>query len=643
MTYTIIGVIGHVNHGKTTLVRVLTGTDTDTLPEEKLRGITIDIGFASFTRGDHRFALIDAPGHQRYIGNLLVGVSSIDIGLLVVACDQGIQEQTLEHAAIIKAIGVSQLIVALTRTDLVDSQCIDTVSDEIELFLGDMGFNEIPIVPISSISGKGIARLVCLLCSYADQRAASGLQSVPVAETEFRMPIDRVFHVEGRGLVVAGTIWNGKVTIGDTLERAGTSDLFRVREIESHGARVESSYPGIRTAMNLVGSSATSISRGNELISPGYLTPAEQLIVDFEMFAGTKDVRCPCSVQMNTATQAVSVKLLAEGGLQSGCRSVVIVRPKQPVVARFLQPCLFRRDYPIGSFASGRILAGTDKRSFKRERLVELGKSLQHASPSERIVAWTAFKREMILDSRWCWTQLGIEADRLPGIVESLANKHLLRLENTLVSLQALGSAKQLILQTMEQRAGSAEHAWLAKTSLIEQCRAAGSARLLRWVLEDLITEGRLVSINGMVAIAHQQTAFTRKQRNTLEQIVSIYADNRSPPSLKELAAHLSISLDTATSLSRFAVHQRLLLDLGQGLLVSAQVFEVLLQELSTLLAQQPQVSVSTIRDFWGVTRKHAVPLLEYCDRLNLTVRHDNLRSAGTVLSLHHGELIEEP
>ena len=239
MTYTIVGITGHIDHGKTTLVRALTGVDTDTHPEEKRRGITIDLGFASFQESGHRFALIDAPGHQKYIGNLLAGVSAIDIGLLVVAADQGIQQQTLEHAAVVKALGVRHLLVAISRIDLVNAAAVAELSEELELFLHDVGFEEIPIVPVCAPSGVGMDTLRALMIKYAERASVSIADRA--VQAAFRMPVDRVFSVAGRGLVVAGTIWTGQARVGDMLELAGTDQRWRIREIEVHGEIVESS------------------------------------------------------------------------------------------------------------------------------------------------------------------------------------------------------------------------------------------------------------------------------------------------------------------------------------------------------------------------------------------------------------------
>src|SRR6056297_3478206 len=261
MSYTIVGVIGHIDHGKTSLVAALSGIDTDTHPEEKRRGITIDLGFAAFTADSHRFALIDAPGHQKYIGNLLAGVAKVDGGLLVVACDQGIQTQTLEHAAILQSLGVRRLIVAISRIDLADDAAQAELSEELDWFLSEYGFSDVPRIPVSAVTGEGIESLRKQLRVFAaSPRSESHLP--------FRMPIDRVFTIEGRGCVIAGTPWSGSLQIGDHATIVRTGQDVRIRELESHGQNLPRTESGVRTAMNVVGTSASEIVRGDELVEP---------------------------------------------------------------------------------------------------------------------------------------------------------------------------------------------------------------------------------------------------------------------------------------------------------------------------------------------------------------------------------------
>ncbi len=227
--YRTIGVTGHIDHGKTSLVRALTGVDTDTHPEEKRRGITIDLGFASFQYGEYQFALIDAPGHQKYIGNLLAGVAGVDLGLLIVACDQGLQDQTIEHAFILRMLAVTDVVVVLTRRDLVDAAREREVREEVELLTEDLGFRDVSVLAVSSLTGDGLDVLKATLCDRASR------QTTPATGPWFRMPIDRILNMPGRGCVLGGTVWSGAVTVGDSLELASTGVQVRVRDLQRHG------------------------------------------------------------------------------------------------------------------------------------------------------------------------------------------------------------------------------------------------------------------------------------------------------------------------------------------------------------------------------------------------------------------------
>ena len=329
MTYTIVGVIGHIDHGKTSLVAALTGVDTDTHPDEKRRGITIDLGFASFREGEHTFAMVDAPGHQKYIGNLLAGVSGIDVGLLVVACDQGIQAQTLEHAAVLQSLGVEKLIAVISRIDLSDDATREELSEELDVFLADFGFEEIPKAAVSSVTGQGMDELKSLLIDHARSADRSGF-------SQFRLPIDRVFTIEGRGCVVAGTPWSGSVSIGDHVQLARTGEVARVRELETHGESVNQSRVGWRTAMNLVGFSSSDIARGDELVAEGTHTPKTRFVAELAMFRDAPDLRPPTTVHLHTATTAVTARITGVKRVSGGDSAVVVIDTETPIVTSYL-------------------------------------------------------------------------------------------------------------------------------------------------------------------------------------------------------------------------------------------------------------------------------------------------------------------
>lgn len=628
MSYTIVGVIGHIDHGKTSLVAALTGVDTDTHPEEKRRGITIDLGFASFREGDRQFALIDAPGHQKYIGNLLAGVSGIDVGLLVVACDQGIQEQTLEHASILQTLGVERLIVAMSRIDLADEAAQNELADELDLFLDDCGFRDVPKIRLSSVTGEGMQDLKTKLYEYAD--------AVPAREVSqfFRMPVDRVFSMPGRGCVIAGTVWSGTLKTGDNLQLAHSGTSVRVREIEVHGTEVDTSKVGHRTALNVTGVSASEVHRGDELIQPDAFSTARHLLFEVRMFADTPELKCPATVQLHVAATACSARITGVRKLSPGTSAVVVVETDTPVVATHGQRCLFRLPYPVGTIAGGTVLATIDGHVKRARKLIELGEQLAMLDPAERLVEWVDFLGLVQPTDAWFELQLGIPAAQIEAAVAAAESSgRLLQLKDKFVSATVIERVRTRTIELLTRQADEQQDAWVVEESAVRQLEVYGSEPVVRLVLNQLVSDGKLVRLGKVIALATDGNALSKKQQKRMEQIVGAYENNRTPPMLKGVADSLQLPLEAVTSLSRFAVQTGLLLDLGGGLLLASAVMDALVGELHELFAETAELSVADIRDKWQVTRKHAIPFLEYCDQNQITVRHDNLRTAGTARS----------
>ena len=631
MSYTIVGVIGHIDHGKTSLVAALTGVDTDTHPEEKRRGITIDLGFASFTDGDHQFALIDAPGHQKYIGNLLAGVSGIDVGLLVVACDQGIQAQTLEHASILQMLGVKRLMVALSRIDLATEEAQAELREELELFLDDYGFTNVPMIPVSSVKNIGLNELKAQLCEFADSIEARTVGSY------FRMPVDRVFSMPGRGCVIAGTVWSGSVSVGDNLELAESGQVVRIREVEVHGEPVTTSKVGYRTALNVTGVSANEVQRGDELIQPDTFRKSRHLLVEIQIFRDAPEVKCPATVQLHIAAAACSAKITGVRRLQPSQSAVVVVETEMPVVATFGQKCLFRLPYPVGTIGGATVLATLGTETKRTRKLIELGEKIAMADASQRLIAWTEFLGEVDPNPEWCELQLGIPtaAAQKSCISKAIDSDRVRRLPKTsrLVAATAVDRIQRHVLELLTKQAEASQDAWVVEESVIQQCKGFGSTELIRWSLQSQIDDGKLVRLGRVVAVASDENALSKKQQARMEKVVEVFDGNRAPPTLKELSETLQVPLDVVTSVTRFAVQTGMLLDTGHGLLISAQVFRELCHELQQLFAMKPEQAVADIRDRWQVTRKHAIPFLEFCDSMKVTSRKENVRTAGPALN----------
>ncbi len=628
MTYTIVGVIGHIDHGKTSLVAALTGIDTDTHPEEKRRGITIDLGFASFAHQDHVFALVDAPGHQKYIGNLLAGVSGVNVGLLVVAADQGIQAQTLEHAAILNSLGVQKLIAVVSRIDLADEATRVTLTEELDLFLADFGFEDVPMVAVSTVTGEGLEPLKSELTKYART-------SQRVASKYFRMPIDRAFTIDGRGAVVAGTPWSGHVSIGDHLQVARTGERIRVRELEVHGESVSQSQLGVRTAINVVGASS-EIVRGDELVAEGTHSTSTRFVAQVKMFRDAPKLRCPTTLQLHTATTAAAARVSGIKQISGGESAIVLIDTETPIVATFGQQCLFRHPYPVGSFAGAKILGTIEPADRQTAKALILGRQLRDAEPDQRIVAWVNFLGEMVVDEQDLELRMAVERNQQTEQIAAAVETGQVEMPfaGRLVSKECVERIRRYLQKIMTHQAEATEQAWLNQAALVQRATSTGTPEVIQWVLDRLVEEKRLVRANQMVAIASEGTVLSKKQKARMDQILAIYDRNRTPPTIKEVSEEVQTTLDVVQSLTRFAIQQGVLIEIGNGFLMDPAALGDICQELKDQFEQEPDQTVAQIRDRLRITRKHAIPLLEYCDQAGITIRNGDTRRAGGALQL---------
>ena len=653
MPYSIVGVVGHIDHGKTSLVAALTGIHTDTHPEEKQRGITIDLGFAHLTDEGRQFAFIDAPGHQKYIGNLLSGVSHVDIGLLVVACDQGIQAQTLEHVAILQALGVDHLVVVISRVDLCSGDEIAALTAELELFLSEYGFCDFPVLPVSSVTGEGLAELRVELGRHNNAHSHSQQgQGDARSDGPFRMPIDRVFTVSGRGCVVAGAVWTGSVEVGDTLQVARTGELVRVRELESHDEVVDSTHPGFRTAMNLTGTSAALLGRGDELLAPDSHKLASRWLAETALLADAREVRCPAVAQLHTGTTHVEVRITGAKRIKPDEKSVLVMESSAPLVATFNQRGLLRRPYPIGSFASVRILGALPAVVTKQQKAMLKQPAPFAASSSERVLAWIEFFGEWSPDSVEIRQRLGLSPAEFQRTVAALAgNEQVVALkQGGLVSPAELARCQTELLRLLRV-AGEQADTWLVESSLLDRARGAAhssrsstpsrssmvsvvsrSPQLFRRALQSLIDAKQVVRFNGRVSLASSETTLSKRQVACMDKLLEALAEERLPPDLKSLADSLGEPLDRLASVGRFAAAQGLVHEVTADWLISDQVCRQYRDSLQQAFQQQASLTASEIKQLWGVNRKRVIALLEYFDQRGFTERDGDVRRAGPAI-----------
>ena len=363
----VVGTAGHIDHGKTALIRALTGIDTDRLPEEKRRGITIEPGFASCRIGGAELSFVDVPGHERFVRQMLAGIAGIDAVLLIVAADDSVMPQTQEHAEILRFAQVRAGIIAITKCDLVDATWLDLVEDEIRVFVAGTDLENAPIVRTSIVTGQGLDQLRDKLSSLKSRSDEANEADV------FRLAIDRAFAISGHGTVVTGTIASGRVSVGDELELMPQGRRVRVRSIQRHEQILPSLGTGNRAALNLVGVHHTEVERGHELATPGYLAKSQCLTVELfaARFAST-ELRHKSRYRLHLGTSEVIASLSLWDGKPPTPDAPVYgqLRLAQPVVAVFGQPFVLRQESPSTTLAGGRVLEPNAQRIRRKQSMV---------------------------------------------------------------------------------------------------------------------------------------------------------------------------------------------------------------------------------------------------------------------------------
>jgi len=367
LKHIVLGTAGHVDHGKTSLVRRITGYNTDRLKEEILRGITIELGFAPFVLPNgQRLGIVDVPGHERFVKNMLAGATGVDLFMLVIAADEGVMPQTREHIDILRLLGVNRGVIVISKTDLVDSEWLELVLDDIKEYLGGGAFCDAPIVPVSVVSGDGIPELldtISELCMHVTERSSSGIA---------RLAADRVFTMAGFGTVVTGTLWGGVIRQGDSLELLPSRKQARVRSLQVHGEKCDEAHAGQRVAVNLTGVEKHLVERGNWLASPGALRENRRVDIRLELLGSAPDMAQRSRVHVHHGTTEVlaRVKLLDRDSLPSGESCFAQLELEAPLSALPGDRVILRFYSPMFTIGGGTILDAAASRH-RRRRLGE--------------------------------------------------------------------------------------------------------------------------------------------------------------------------------------------------------------------------------------------------------------------------------
>ncbi len=631
----IVGTAGHIDHGKTALVKALTGVETDRFPEEKLRGITIDIGFAELDLGETRIGFVDVPGHEKFVKNMLAGASGIDVVLLVIAADEGVMPQTREHFEICRLLETKTGLVVLTKKDLVDEELIELVNLETAELVENSFLQNAPVVAVSARNGEGIEELKQTLETIAAQ--------IPERknETVARLPIDRSFTVKGFGAVVTGTLATGEIAESQEMEVLPIGKKVRVRGLQTHGKSVKSAHAGQRTAVNLGGIDHAEIERGMVLTETGVLRPTQIFDAEIEVLKDAKrslKSRQRVRVHIGTIEALARLQVLNETNeIKQGEKDFVQLRLEIPTVCIPEERFILRQYSPQMTIAGGRVLdnSAVKHRRKDTENVRKYLANLTGADKAKLVKLYLETANEHGLTFKDLQARTGWRAEILKkAIAENLEKKAVIEAESFLLARTPFENLKAKTLAEIEDFHKKNPLArGILQATLREKIFSRVASEIFKAVLYGLESEKKIVSEKDFVRAAAHNLELSNEEKILRERLSEIYrAAKLEVPKLED-ALNESVKNTKADKTLARKIFQ-LLINSGEIVKITDEFYFARV-EIESLVAKLRKfaensadrlIDVSTFKDIAGISRKYAIPLLEYFDRERITRRAGDKR-----------------
>ena len=625
----ILGTAGHIDHGKTALVKALTGVDTDRLVEEKARGLTTDLGFAHY--GDDA-TIIDVPGHEKFIKNMVAGVSTIDLVLFVVAADDGVMPQTREHLDILELLHLRHGIIVLTKKDLVDGDWLALVQEDIRRLMRGSFLEKAPIIAVSSTTGEGLADL-----RHTIQTCLSGLPLRPERGV-FWMPVDRAFTVKGFGTVVTGSVLSGEVRAGDSLEILPAKKTVRVRGLQRHGRTVAAVQTGDRGAINLLGVSTAEVARGQVLTLPGYFAPSQRLNCRIRLLpAAPASLRERARVRVHLGTAEVMARILPAGGkeIAPGAEAYAQLVLEKPAAARRLDALVLRRYSPSRTIGGGVVLEAQAAPLRRRDdAAIEKLRGLEREDPRELVVAQLLQPGRHLVTLEQLASGIGGSKEELQRVIDSLREAGVVRSvgKRGIVHRQRFDSlATQLVSLLEEYHRTYPTRGGVRKAELASHIPALSEVALLSALMEELKTRGVIKEQEATIAMTGHEVRLTPRQEDLRRGIEgTLYAEGFSTSSAAELAAKLGVQQPELDEVMNILLAAGEVIRLEEGIFIHRRRVDEARQHVVEFLKKQRQMTVSQFKELIGnASRKYAVPLLQYFDSQGVTERDGEVRIIG--------------
>ncbi len=619
--FAVVGTAGHIDHGKSALVRALTGVDPDRLEEEKRRGMTIDLGFAHFDLpSGRRVGLVDVPGHERLIKNMLAGAAGVDLVLLVIAADEGVMPQTREHLDILRFLRVRRGIVVLNKMDLVgDPEWLALVREDVTSLGAGTFLEGAPLIPVSARTGSGIADLV-----DAIDRALVEITPRD-ADAPARLPVDRSFTMAGFGTVVTGTLWTGRIRAGDLLELLPATREVRVRQVQSHGEVVEEARAGQRVALNLAGIAKDEVERGHVLASPGSYEASRILDVRLSLLHEVPPLAHHSRVRLYVGADEVigRLRLLDRDRLAPGQTVVAQLRLEKPTVAARGDPFVLRRYSPMVTIGGGEVITAAAPLRRRGAEAVRTLAARETSGFDAQVLAALTAAGTLGATIETLVRQIGATPDRITAQVQELLDaQRAVAIRGRLFAREVAERIRADVL-----RALAAHHAatpWrigMPRDDLKSRVFTAGDDRLYSLALETLEAAGQIAVQGAFVREAHFAPVHTPAESAAAQALEEAYRRGRYTPPGRDEALSAGPGRAVAERMFQALLDEGVLVNVGGDVVFHRDVLADIESRVVTHIAEHGEITVASLRDQLGSSRKFTLTVLEYFDTRHVTRR----------------------
>jgi selenocysteine-specific elongation factor len=627
----ILGTAGHIDHGKTSLIKALTGIDTDRLKEEKLRGITIELGFAWLDLpSGQRVGIVDVPGHEKFVKNMVAGASGIDLVALIIAADEGVMPQTREHLDICKLLNVKYGLVVLTKVDTVDEEWIDLISDDVQSFLRGTFLEGAPTVPVSSLTGQGLPELLKALdtlCEVVPERPSSGL---------FRLPVDRVFTMKGFGTVVTGSLVSGGVRVGETVMIYPSGIQSKVRGIQVHGQAVDQAAASMRTAINFQGIERYAVARGDVVADVNTLKPSYMVDTLLTYLpSNEKPLKNRAKVRFHTGTSEIlgHTILLDHEELSPGKTAVVQFRLDTPVAVVKDDRFVIRSYSPVRTIGGGQILDPIpSKHKRHKERIATALRGLAEGSPVDVI---TYHVKESDTSGTHLW-ELRLRTNLSEKGLEQHLQHLLSRREIVQVDREnprfihgsVFGGLRQKAIEILERyHKAHPLKAGMSRQGLMSKLSTSLDNKLFSLLIQDLVKNNTVIQEKEVIRLSGHEVALEADQINVRHRIERAYLESGlEPPYFRDLMASLGQNSTRMKDILTLMLEEGTLIKVKEDLYFHKRVIDDLKNGLVSFLKANREITTPQFKEMTGVSRKYTIPLIEFFDTTKVTIRVGDIR-----------------